>query len=158
MKHQLNDGRIMTESERTQIIGLFKSGMPISQIGRMMPMTEREFRKAITELKASGDLLKVERSTTKDKIAKAIAEGMTSTVELCETFGIAEKTLKTYKSQLGIKTGRPKRNYRHCERTNAISEDLKEGKLTTAEIARKHGIKWQSVHKIRRKLEADGEL
>lgn len=148
----------MTESERNQIITLFRSGMPITQIGRMLPMTEGEFRKAITELKANGELPKVDRSTTKDKIARAIAEGMTSTVELCETFGISERTLKTYKSQLGIKTGRPKRNYRHCPRTLAIIEDLKEGNLKIAEIARKHGIKWQSVNKIRRKLEEDGEL
>lgn len=148
----------MTESERNQIITLFKSGMPITQIGRMLPMTEGEFRKAITELKASGELPKVDRTVTKDKIARAIADGMTSTVELCETFGISEKTLKTYKSQLGIKTGRPKRNYRHCPRTLAIIEDLKEGNLKIAEIARKHGIKWQSVHKIRRKLEEDGEI
>lgn len=148
----------MTESERNQIITLFKTGMPITQIGRMLPMTEGEFRKAITELKANGELPKVDRTLTKDKIARAIAEGMTSTVELCETFGIAEGTLKTYKCQMGIKTGRPKRNYRHCPRTLAIIEDLKDGEMTTAQIARKHQVKWQSVHKIRRKLEADGEL
>lgn len=148
----------MTESERNQIITLFKTGMPITQIGRMLPMTAKEFHKAISELKANGDLPKVDRTVTKDKIAKAIAEGMTSTVELCQTFGITEKTLKTYKSQLGIKTGRPKRNYRHCPRTLAIIEDLKEGELKIAQIARKHAIKWQSVHKIRRKLEEDGEL
>jgi transposase-like protein len=123
-----------------------------------MEMTPREFHKAITELKASGELPKVDRTVTKDKIARAITDGMTSTVELCETFGITEGTLKTYKSQMGIKTGRPRRNYRHCERTLAIIEDLKEGELKIAEIARKHGIKWQSVHKIRRKLEDDGEL
>lgn len=148
----------MTESERNQIITLFKTGMPITQIERMLPMTAREFRRAVTELKANGELPKVDRTVTKDKIAKAIAEGMTSTVELCETFGVTEKTLKTYKSQMGIKTGRPKRNYRHCERTLAIIEDLKEGELKIAGIARKHQVKWQSVHKIRRKLEADGEL
>jgi transposase-like protein len=124
----------------------------------MLPMTEGEFRKAITELKANGDLPKVDRTLTKDKIAKAIAEGMTSTVELCETFGISEGTLKTYKCQMGIKTGRPKRNYRHSPRTIAIIEDLKEGEMTTAQIARKHQVKWQSVHKIRRKLEEDNEL
>ena len=148
----------MNESERNQIIILFKTGMPISQIGRLMEMTPREFRKAITELKANGELPKVDRTLTKDKIARAIAEGMTSTVELCETFGITEKTLKSYKCQMGIKTGRPKRNYRHCPRTLAIIEDLKEGNLKIAEIARKHQVKWQSVHKIRRKLEEDGEL
>lgn len=148
----------MNESERNQIITLFKSGMPITQIGRMMPMTAKEFRKVITELKANGELPKVDRTVTKEKIARAIADGMTSSVELCETFGITEKTLKTYKSQLCIKTGRPKRNYRHCPRTLAIIEDLKGGNLKIAEIARKHQVKWQSVHKLRRKLEEDGEL
>lgn len=130
----------MTESERNQIITLFKSGMPI------------------TELKANGELPKVDRTVTKDKIAKAIADGMTSTVELCETFGVTEKTLKTYKSQMGIKTGRPKRNYRHCARTNAIIEDLKEGELKICEIARKHGVKSQTVDKVKRKLKEDGKL
>ena len=148
----------MTESERNQIITLFKTGMPITQIGRMMPMTEGEFRKAISELKANGELSQVDRISTKEKIAEAIANGVTSTVELCETYGITDGTLKVYKSQLGIKTGRPKRNYRHSPRTLAIIEDLKEGELKIAEIARKHGIKWQSVHKIRRKLEEDNEL
>ena len=147
----------MTESERNQIITLFKSGMPMSQIGRMLPMTEGEFRRAITELKANGDLPKVDRSTTKDKIAKAIAAGVTSSMELCKTYGISYGTLRVYKSQLGIKTGRPKRNYKHSPRTLAIKKELKEGKLTTAEIARKHGIKWQSVHKIRKKMEEDWE-
>ena len=148
----------MTESERNQIINLFKTGMPITQIGRMLPMTASEFRKAITELKANGELPKVDRTVTKDKIAKAIADGMTNSVELCETFGITEKTLKTYKSQLGIKTGRPKRNYRHCERTNAIIDDLKEGELKICQIARKHGVKSQTVDKVKRKLKEDGEL
>ena len=148
----------MTESERNQIITLFKTGMPITQIGRMLAMTPSEFRKAITELKANGELPKVDRTVTKDKIARAIAEGMTSSVELCETFGITEKTLKTYKSQLGIKTGRPKRNYRHCPRTLAIIDDLKEGELKICQIARKHGVKSQTVDKVKRKLKEDGEL
>ena len=93
-----------------------------------------------------------------DKIARAIADGMTNSVELCETFGITEKTLKTYKCQMGIKTGRPKRNYRHCARTNAIAEDLKEGELKICQIARKHGVKSQTVDKVKRKLKEDGEL
>lgn len=148
----------MTDIERKQIIDLFKSGMPITQIGRMMPMTASEFNKAVTELKANGDLPKVERNLTMDKVAKAIADGMTSSTELCATLGITYGTLRAYKSRLGIKMGRPKRNYRHSPRTIAIIEDLKYGKLTTAEIARKHQVKWQYVHKVRRKLEEDGEL
>jgi transposase-like protein len=118
-----------------------------------MPMTTREFNSAICELRDNGYIPKETRNSTKKKIAEAIANGVTSSVELCETYGITPKTLKTYKCQMGIKTGRPKRNYRHCERTLAIIDDLKEGELKTAEIARKHQVKWQSVHKIRRKLE-----
>lgn len=148
----------MTENERNQIITRFRAGMPISQIGRLMEMTKSEFNKAIAELKANGDLPKVDRTVTKDKIAKAIAEGVTSSDELCKTYGITYGTLRTYKHQLGIKTGRPKRNYNHTSRTATICEDLKEGVLTTAEIARKNGVHWNAVHRWRRKLEEDGEI
>lgn len=148
----------MNENEKNKIIALYISGMPLTQIHRLMPMTTREFNSAICELRDNGDIPKETRNSTKKKIAEAIANGVTSSVELCETYGITPKTLKTYKCQMGIKTGRPKRNYRHCPRTLAIIDDLKEGELKIAEIARKHGIKWQSVHKIRRKLEEDGEI
>ena len=140
---------------KKRIIELHLQGMYLPQIQKKLSLSSAYLNCIVTKLKRSGEWPEVDRTFKKEEIAKAIAEGMTSTVELCDTFGITEETLKTYKSQMGIKTGRPKRNYRHCERTNAIYEDLKAGVLTTAEIARKHGVKWQSVHKLRKKLEED---
>lgn len=145
----------MTESERKKIADYLESGMNITQIRQLMAMTSAEFTRAIAEMKRNGDLPK--RKLGKERIAEAMARGETNPYELAETYGYTVGTIRHYKS-INEKTGRPKRNYKHSPRTLAIYEDLKEGNLTTAEIARKHGIKWQSVHKLRRKLEADGEI
>lgn len=145
----------MTESERKKIADLLESGMSITQIRQLMAMTSAEFTRAIAEMKRNGELPK--RKFGKERIAEAMARGETNPYELAETYGYTVGTIRRYKTA-NQKTGRPKRNYKHSPRTLAIYEDLKEGKLTTAEIARKHGIKWQSVHKLRRKLEEDGEL
>lgn len=145
----------MTESERKKIADCLESGMNITQTRQLMAMTSAEFTKAIAEMRRNGELPK--RKSGKERIAEAMARGETNPYELAETYGYTVSTIRHYKS-VNEKTGRPKRNYKHSPRTLAIYADLKEGKLTTAEIARKHGIKWQSVHKLRRKLEADGEL
>lgn len=145
----------MTESERKKIADYLESGMNITQIRQLMAMTSAEFTRAIAEMKRNGELPK--RKLGKERIAEAMARGETNPYELAETYGYTVGTIRRYKTA-NQKTGRPKRNYRHCPRTLAIIEDLKEGKLKIAEIARKHQVKWQSVHKIRRKLEADGEL
>ena len=145
----------MTESERKKIADCLESGMNITQTRQLMAMTSAEFTRAIAEMKRNGELPK--RKSGKERIAEAVARGETNPYELAETYGYTVGTIRHYKS-VTEKTGRPKRNYKHSPRTLAIYADLKEGKLTTAEIARKHGIKWQSVHKLRRKLEADGEL
>lgn len=146
----------MTDSERKKIADYLESGMTIGQIRQLMAMTSAEFTRAIAEMKRNGELPK--KKTGREKVAEAFARGERNPYEIAETYGLTYDTVRTYKAQCGIVTGRGKRNYKHSPRTLAIYEDLKEGKLTTAEISRKHGIKWQSVHKLRRKLEADGEL
>lgn len=145
----------MTEFERKKIADYLQSGMPIAQIRQLMAMTCADFKRAIAEMKRNGELPK--RKTGKERIAEAMARGETNPYELAETYGYTIGTIQQYK-HANKKEGRPKRNYKHSPRTLAIYGDLKEGELTTAEIARKHGIKWQSVHKLRRKLEADGEI
>ena len=145
----------MTESERKKIADYLESGMTVGQVRQLMAMTSAEFTRATAEMKRNGELPK--RKSGKERIAEAVARGETNPYELAETYGYTVGTIRHYKS-VNEKTGRPKRNYKHSPRTLAIYADLKEGKLTTAEIARKHGIKWQSVHKLRKKLEADGEL
>ena len=147
----------MTESDRKKIAELLQGGMPLTQVRQMMAMRYKEFEKAIAEMRENGELPK--RKLGREKVAEAFARGERDIQKIADMYGLTYGTVKYYKNALGIKVGkRPKRNYKHCARTNAIMQDLKDGELTTAEIARKHGVKWQSVHTIKKKLQEDGEL
>ena len=147
----------MTESERRTIIDLFESGMPLVRIKRMMAMTAAEFDNAIAEIKASGGFPR--KKLGRDKVAEAFARGERDIYKIADELGLTWKTVKRYKVHLGIKTGqRPKLNYRHCERTNAINDDLLDGVLSIAEIARKHKVSWQYVKKLQNKLIEDENL
>lgn len=146
----------MTENERKKIVEYIESGMTVAQTRQLMAMTSAEFTRAIAELKRNGDLPK--RKFGKDKVVEAFQRGETNPYEIAETYGLSPSSVHTYKVQSGIKTGRPKRNYKQSPQTLAIMEDFRQGELTTAQIARKHGVFWQSAHKIKRKMEADGEI
>lgn len=146
----------MTEFERTRILAYYESGMPISHIRRIMAMTVAEFDRAIKELKDNGDLPK--KKTGKEKVAEAFARGERNHYEIAELYGLTPRTVIEYRGRNGIKIKRAKRNYRHCDRTNAIYEDFKSGEMTVAEIARKHDVSWTYAKKLKRKLEEDGEI
>ena len=146
----------MTESERKKIADLLESGMTIGQIRQLMAMTSAEFTRAIAEMKRNGELPK--KKTGRDKVIEAFARGERNPYEIAETYGLSYESVRAYKRQGGIITGRGKRNFRHCERTNAINEDLKSKIGTVAEIARKHNVSWTYVKKLKSKLEEDGEL
>lgn len=147
----------MTESDRKKIAELLQGGMPLTQVRQMMAMRYTEFEKEIAEMRENGELPK--RKLGREKVAEAFARGERDIQKIADMYGLTYGTVKYYKTALGIKVGkRPKRNYKHCARTNAIIQDLKDGELTTAEIARKNGVKWQSVHTIKKKLQEDGEL
>ena len=146
----------MTDSERKKIADLLESGMAIYQIRQLMDMTDKEFSSAIAEMKRNGELPK--KKTGRDKVIEAFQRGERNPYEIAEMYGLSYESVRVYKRQGGIITGRGKRNYRHCERTNAINEDLKSEVGTVAEIARKHQVSWTYVKKLKRKLEEDGEL
>lgn len=148
----------MTESERKKIIDLYESGMAVTQIQRLMAMTEAEFKRAVTELRASGDLPKRETNVTMAKVAEALASGETNPFKICEDFGISYDNFRKCKSKLGIKSGRPKRNYCYTDKALAVIADLKQGQMRISEIARKNGATWDFVYKWKKRLEADGEL
>ena len=111
----------MTESERKKIIDLYESGMAVTQIQRLMAMTEAEFKRAVTELRASGDLPKRETNVTMAKVAEALASGETNPFKICEDYGISYDNFRKCKSKLGIKSGRPKRNYCYTEKALAVT-------------------------------------
>lgn len=144
----------MTESERNKILALYESGMSVRQIMQLMEMTVEDFNRAIRELKSNGDLPK--KKTGCEKVAEAYARGERNPYKIAETYGLTLRTVQEYKHKNGIKTGRGKRNFKHCERTNAINADLELGNGTLAEIARKHNVSWSYVKKLKKKLKEDG--
>lgn len=146
----------MTEQDKAKIVTLWENGMSLNQIMNVMPCKCMEFRQTVAEMKANGEF-PTKRVTCAEKVAEAVKNGVTNPYELAEMFGISVNTAKRYKRTYGgvAPKKRPKRNYTHCPRTLAIIDDLKEGTLTVAEIARKNGVKWQTVHDVRLRMRED---
>ena len=143
----------MTESERKKIADLLESGMTIGQIRQLMAMTSAEFTRAIAEMKRNGELPK--RKFGKERIAEAMARGETNPYELADMYGVSYGYVNLVFHR--HKVARPKKNWKHSDRTNAIAEDLKEGVLTQYQIAKKHGVNRQWVYQVAKKLERTDE-
>ena len=142
----------MTESERNQIINLFNSGMPLTQIGRMIAVPAKEFEREVKEMKLNGELA-VKRKSSEEKVVEAFLEGEHNPYVIAERFGIAVNSVKTYIGWHKLHKGKKTRHWVHCDRTNAIISDLNFGEISQAEIAKKHGVSRQYITKIKNKLE-----
>lgn len=141
----------MTESERTQIIELWESGMSLKKIRRMTAMSSGEFRKTIDEMRKNGDFGGV-RTSTVSKVVTAFDEGVTNTAELAKMYGLRPSTVQIYLRENGRKAERKKRVWEHTERTLNIVKDIKDGNLTQYAIAKKYGVSLQYISKIRENL------
>jgi DNA-binding Lrp family transcriptional regulator len=146
----------ITETDFKRIAELLEGGVPKAQIRKLMAMKVEDFALAVLEMERRGILPK--RKTGKDRLDEAIENGETNPHKIAEISGLKLNTVRFYLTTSGVKLGRPKRNYVHCERTESISDDLREGVLSTTEIAQKHGVSRQAVHNIKRKMIEDGEL
>ncbi len=146
-------GHGMTEQDKLRVINLWLNGMSLEQIQQILPYSTRKFREAIAEMKANGEF-PTERQVGKDKVAEAVKNGELNPYVLAETYGVTVRTAREYKRTCGgVSTNsRPKFNYQHCDRTNAIIDDLKEGELSLSEIARKHGVSRQAVFIVKKKI------
>ena len=146
-------GHIMTEQDKLRVINLWLNGMSLEQIQQILPYSTRKFRETITEMKANGEF-PTERQVGKEKVAEAVKDGELNPYVISEKYGVSVRTAKEYKRIYGgvAPKVRPKLNYRHCDRTNAIIFDLKEGELSLSEIARKHGVSRQAVFDIKKKF------
>lgn len=140
----------MTDAEKKQIKELWQGGMPITQIRQTIAVDARTFNAAIREMKANGDFDEP-RKRTEDKIIEAYQSGIHNPYELAEMYGVSYGYVNLVFHR--HKIARPKKNWKHSDRTNAIVEDLKEGILTHAEIAKKHGTTRQWVHQLAKKTE-----
>lgn len=143
----------MTEQDKERLVTYWENGMSLRQIQQLLPYTQRKFWLAVSEMKANGTFPK-ERLSRQEKVAEAVRGGELNPYILAEQFGISVGTAKEYKRIYGgvAPKVRPKLNYRHCDRTKAIMQDLQEGELSLSEIARNHGVTRQAVFSIKKKL------
>ena len=143
----------MTEQDKARIIALWENGMSLAQINQLMPCSVRQFRRVVADMKSNGEF-PTERQVGKDKVAEAVKDGEIDPYVLAETCGVSVRTAREYKRIFGgvAPKVRPKLNYRHCDRTNAIMQDLQEGELSLSEIARNYGVSRQAVFIIKKKF------
>ena len=146
----------MTDSEKKQIKELWQGGMPITQIRQTIAVDARTFNAAIRKMKANGDFDEP-RKRTQDKIIEAYQSGIHNPYELAEMNGVSRNYVNFVFHWHCIKRQRNAQNWKHCDRTDAIVEDLKEGILTHAEIAKTHGTSRQWVHQLAKKTERNDE-
>lgn len=142
----------MTEIERKQILTLWESGMPTTQIRRMVAMTPSEFRTAIDEMRKNGDFGE-NRKTSERKVCEAFDRGERNVKAIALRYGLSERTVRHYLNWNGRMLGKKTRNFTHCDKTHEIAADLEEGVLTQYKIAQKHGVSRQYVNKVKNKLE-----
>ena len=142
----------MTESEKYRIVSLWESGMTLGQIRQLMAMTSAEFKRAIAEMKRNGEFPKT-RKTAEEKVVEAFQRGERNPYAIAEEYGLSVHSVRSFLGWNKCHKGKKTRNWVHCERTDAIVEDLKEGALSQAEIARKYGVSRQYITKMKRKVE-----
>jgi DNA-binding CsgD family transcriptional regulator len=142
----------MTESERKQILTLWESGMPLTQVRQMVAMTPSEFRVAIDEMRKNGDF-GANRKNSERKVCEAFDRGERNVRAIAKRYGLTEDTVRHYLNWNGRKFGTKTRNFTHCDKTHEIVADLQEGVLTQYKIAQKHQVSRQYVNKVKNKLE-----
>lgn len=137
----------MTESERKQILTLWESGMPLTQVRQMVAMTPSEFRVAVDEMRKNGDFGGI-RKNSERKVCEAFDQGERNVRAIAKRYGLTEDTVRQYLNWNGRKLGTKTRNFIHCDKTHEIVADLQEGVLTQYKIAQKHKVSRQYVNKI----------
>ena len=142
----------MTESERKQILTLWESGMPLTQVRQMVAMTPSEFQGAIDEMRKNGDF-GANRKNSERKVCEAFDRGERNAKAIAKRYGLTEDTVRRYLNWNGRKFGTKTRNFTHCDKTHEIVSDLQDGVLTQYKIAQKHGVSRQYVNKIKVKWE-----
>ena len=141
----------MTEREKAKIISMRENGMTFAQIRQMTAVTVREFQLLLKEMKARGELPTTHK-TLEDKIMEAYNRGERNPYKIADEYGATPNYVRYVFSINQLRVGKKTQNWVHCERTNAIVEDLQGGELTNAQIARKFGVSRQYITNIKRKL------
>ena len=150
----------MNEQDKNLIISLWKNGTPTTTIIKLLPYKQVEIKREIAELRQNGVLngrSGKTRGKTREKVLQAYKDGITNPYELAEMFRLKPSTISSILVGLGLNRTRPKHNYKKtkkCEKTETILQEIKEGNVL-CEIARKHGVSRQYVHKVKKKWGVD---
>lgn len=142
----------MTDIEKIRVKSLWESGMALSQIRRVMSMTNSEFRTGINEMRKEG-AFNSERKNNVAKVCRDYDEGERDVRKIAKTYGLTVGTVYQYLQKNGRLIGFKKQNYTHCQRSLDIAEDIKEKTLSLGDIAKRHGVSRQYVFKIKKKIE-----
>lgn len=143
----------MTEQDINLIIRLWESGESKRVIAKMLPYKPYHIEKKILELRQNGVLKgRTARSSikTREKVLSAYNKGITNPYEIADMLGLSHHTVKDHLVKAKLNRTRPKRNYKTCDKTQLIKQDLESG-IKAREIAKKHGVSTQWVHQIRNK-------
>ena len=148
----------MTESDRRTIKRLWEARVSLEQIYQMLPYSRYTALKMVKQLRAEGFLKpRKKMGATVKAVASAWETETKNPRELAEMFGLSETTVREYLVQSGVRKGvRPRRNQRHCDKTDAISAEIKSG-ANLSKIAKKYRVSRQWVHQIKNKLEDEDE-
>lgn len=142
---------MLTDFEKSRIISQWLTRMPLAHIRQMTDIEPREFDLAVREMKRNGEFPK-SRKNTEAKIVEAYHKGERNAYELAKRFGVKPNTVYKILCVNKLSLGTKSRNFVHCDRTNAIIEDLQDGILSQVEIAKKHNVTKQYINKLKGKL------
>lgn len=143
----------MNEEQKKKTIDMWLCGMSLEQIRRILPVKVADFKATVREMKRTGEF-PAKRTSKIERVKHAFDEGEVNPYKIAEENGIAYGTLKTYKTNLGLRTGRQKHNFKVCAKTKQIMSDLQKGEKSLSEIARTHQVPRQWVHELKTKLES----
>lgn len=146
----------MTEQDKKKIVALWQSGMSIVQIKDLFPVKFQEYKATIKEMKANGEF-PTERKTAEQKVVEAFQRGERNPYKIAEEYGLSVHSVRSFLGWNKCHKGKKTQNWVHCDRTDAIVEDLQDGALSQAEIARKYGVSRQYITKMKRKVEKGNE-
>ena len=142
----------MSEIDKSQILRLWQGGMSFRQIRQMIAVPKGEFDEIVAEMKRNGEFSN-DRKKNLTKVLEAFDNGERDARVIADTYRLKLQTVYFYLNSNGRFFGTKTRNWVHTERTLAIIDDLREGKMSQIEIAKKHGVSKQYITKIKHKLE-----
>lgn len=144
----------MTEAEKRQVVALWGNGVPIYQIVRMLPYSEKKAEGMLKELRDNGTLPPREvKAEMVEKVCNAYRNGEHNPLKLAEMFGKARNTINRYLVIGGIKKGKAPHHWKpkpKGDKAHAIIEELRKGEKTKYRIAKDYGVTRQYVNELKR--------